>query len=102
VIGCSGSMSSSVVVDEISVVGVVVCGISVSCVGCDIGTLISTGRVRGGTEEVRSVVLGAGKEGSVVDVSRIVVDVVVSGSGKEVVVVVSGTDSTTGALVVVV
>jgi len=46
--------------------------------------------------------LGRGKEGSVVDVSRIVVDVVVSGSGKEVVVVVSGTDSTTGALVVVV
>jgi hypothetical protein len=46
--------------------------------------------------------LGRGKEGSVVDVSRIVVDVVGSGSGKEVVVVVLGTVTTTGSLVVVV
>jgi hypothetical protein len=95
-------MSSSVVVDEISVVGVVVCGISVSCVGSDVGTLVSTGRVRGGTEEVRSVVLGSGKEGSVVDVSRIVVDVVDSGSSKTVVVVVLEVVVATGSLVVVV
>ena len=102
VIGCSGSMSSSVVVDEISVVGVVVCGISVSCVGSDVGTLVSSGRVRGGTEEVRSVVLGRGKEGSVVDVSRIVVDVVVSGSGKTVVVVVDCSGKEVDELLVVV
>ena len=95
-------MSSSVVVDEISVVGVVVCGISVSCVGSDVGTLVSTGRVRGGTEEVGPVVLGAGKEGSVVDVSRIVVDVVVSGSGKTVVVVVDCSGKEVDELLVVV
>ena len=89
-------------VDEISVVGVVVCGISVSGVGCDVGVLVSTGRVRVGTEEVGPVVLGRGKEGSVVDVSRIVVDVVVSGSGKTVVVVVDCSGKEVDELLVVV
>jgi hypothetical protein len=46
--------------------------------------------------------LGRGKEGSVVDVSRIVVDVVDSGSSKTVVVVVLEVVVATGSLVVVV
>jgi hypothetical protein len=90
-------MSGSVVVDELSTSGGNVSWVSGSCNGCDVGVVVSAGRV--GTD---SGTVGSGSGGTVVDVSSIVVDVVDSGSGATVVVVVSGTNTTTGSLVVVV
>lgn len=85
-------MSGSVVVDELSTSGGNVSWVSGSCNGCDVGVLVSTGRV--GTD---SGTVGSGSGGTVVDV---VSSIVVDGSGTEVVVVVSGTCTTTTVVVV--
>ena len=68
-------------VDELSTSGGNVSWVSGSCNGCDVGVVVSAGRV--GTD---SGTVGSGSTGSVVDV---VSSIVVEGSGKEVVVVVS-------------
>ena len=81
-------------VDELSTSGGNVSWVSGSCNGCDVGVVVSAGRV--GTD---SGTVGSGSGGTVVDV---VSSIVVDGSGTEVVVVVSGTNTTTGSLVVVV
>jgi hypothetical protein len=85
-------MSGSVVVDELSTSGGNVSWVSGSCNGCDVGVLVSAGRV--GTD---SGTAGSGSGGTVVDV---VSSIVVDGSGTEVVVVVSGTCTTTTVVVV--
>jgi hypothetical protein len=77
-------MSGSVVVDELSTSGGNVSWVSGSCNGCDVGVLVSAGRV--GTD---SGTVGSGSGGTVVDVSSTVVEV----SGSEVVVVVAGSGS---------
>lgn len=85
-------MSGSVVVDELSTSGGNVSWVSGSCNGCDVGVLVSAGRV--GTD---SGTVGSGSGGTVVDVVSSIVD---SGSGTEVVVVVSGTCTTATVVVV--
>ena len=87
-------MSGSVVVDELSTSGGNVSWVSGSCNGCDVGVVVSAGRV--GTD---SGTVGSGSTGTVVDV---VSSTVVEGSGKTVVVVVLEVVVATGSLVVVV
>jgi len=85
-------MSGSVVVDELSTSGGNVSWVSGSCNGCDVGVVVSAGRV--GTD---SGTVESGSGGTVVDV---VSSIVVDGSGTEVVVVVSGTCTTATVVVV--
>ena len=82
------------VVDELSTSGGNVSWVSGSCNGCDVGVVVSAGRV--GTD---SGTVGSGSTGTVVDV---VSSTVVEGSGKTVVVVVLEVVVATGSLVVVV
>ena len=78
-------ISGSVVVDELSTTGGNVPWILVSGDGCDVGVLVSTGRV-GATEDGTgrdTGTVGSGSTGSVVDVvvagSVVVVEVLVEG-----------------------
>ena len=73
-------LSGSVVVDELSSSGCVVCGISVFSVGCDVGGVVSTGRVE---EDSGTVGSGSGRSTVVVVCSTVVVvsSIVVVGSG---------------------
>ena len=87
-------MSGIVVVDELSTSGGNVSWVSGSGNGCDVGVVVSAGRV--GTD---SGTVGSGSTGTVVDV---VSSTVVEGSGKTVVVVVLEVVVATGSLVVVV
>ena len=87
-------MSGSVVVDELSTSGGNVSWVSGSGNGCDVGVVVSAGRV--GTD---SGTVGSGSTGTVVDV---VSSTVVEGSGTEVVVVMVEVVVATGSLVVVV